>query len=690
MLGLRNIMQPSSTSSDGIITAVYAIFLITLIEQLFKYMPIIAAHVYTILTKKWEKKLKSGHIPIFDKLPTTHTITLVRNYESAKSPNDIHSPQSRILASDNIHENELVDAMIDHITNVDSCKHLRYTNRFIIDNQDTIQLTHEISASIVDFMLEENGIISRLSIKLESSILSISEIKAYIERIYRNFQIEKKNKLGTQRYYFDEIEHRIDRNFDGTIRLGNMPKRLQFNMVAFNTHRSMNNIFGDHLDELKERVRLFQNHPEWYRVRGIPYTLGILMYGKPGCGKTSMIKAIAKDLNRHIINISLREHTTQRQLHNLFFDENIIVQSDNNQTLSLTIPLDQRIYVIEDIDCLTSVVLDRSLVKNNSASKKTLTDEQRLALNKHYDELIAISKKQQKYTSTPDSSSAMEENIMKYIANTTNPGTFNKQFNEMWNSQVHDDLNDLGLMAANEMSYAPQGSMLQDSSSITTLDKADTEFIEIQRAIHLFDPSSNKVELLLSSNMHLFTRLQDWIVSSPIEYSLAWLEYCRENIISFQPEYGTKISVLLDIMKEQLPHQPTKNGEANDNEGDKRGAIEAQKDLNRELINLSYVLNLLDGVLETPGRILIMTSNYPEKLDRALVRPGRVDVKIEFGNASKVMIKDIIKHFYALSDNVEIHIPDNLDWKFSPAKIIEACCNNSKIWQNALESLNTE
>jgi len=41
------------------------------------------------------------------------------------------------------------------------------------------------------------------------------------------------------------------------------------------------------------------------------------------------------------------------------------------------------------------------------------------------------------------------------------------------------------------------------------------------------------------------------------------------------------------------------------------------------------ILNAWDGIIETPGRILIISSNHYEKLDPALVRPGRIDITLE-------------------------------------------------------------
>ena len=43
------------------------------------------------------------------------------------------------------------------------------------------------------------------------------------------------------------------------------------------------------------------------------------------------------------------------------------------------------------------------------------------------------------------------------------------------------------------------------------------------------------------------------------------------------------------------------------------------------------LLNVLDGVVDTPNRILVMTTNHPEKLDPALIRPGRIDKILYLG-----------------------------------------------------------
>merc|ERR1739844_667458 len=64
------------------------------------------------------------------------------------------------------------------------------------------------------------------------------------------------------------------------------------------------------------------------------------------------------------------------------------------------------------------------------------------------------------------------------------------------------------------------------------------------------------------------------------------------------------------------------------------------------LLTFSGVLNALDGVAGQEGKLVIMTTNHPEKLDPALVRPGRVDVRARFHCASRLAIEEIFCNFF--------------------------------------------
>ncbi|GAP87020.2 putative mitochondrial chaperone bcs1 [Rosellinia necatrix] len=68
---------------------------------------------------------------------------------------------------------------------------------------------------------------------------------------------------------------------------------------------------------------------------------------------------------------------------------------------------------------------------------------------------------------------------------------------------------------------------------------------------------------------------------------------------------------------------------------------------NNYRLSLSGLLNILDGVASQEGRILIMTTNHVEKLDKALIRPGRVDMIVEFGLADDYMITNIFRNIFA-------------------------------------------
>lgn len=62
---------------------------------------------------------------------------------------------------------------------------------------------------------------------------------------------------------------------------------------------------------------------------------------------------------------------------------------------------------------------------------------------------------------------------------------------------------------------------------------------------------------------------------------------------------------------------------------------------------LSGLLNVLDGVGSPEGRIVIMTTNKPERLDGALVRPGRVDMRVHLGHISQRSAEDMFLRMFS-------------------------------------------
>jgi chaperone BCS1 len=232
--------------------------------------------------------------------------------------------------------------------------------------------------------------------------------------------------------------------------------------------------------------------------------------------------------SRHIINLSLHQYTTKRQLHNLFFEERIQIEKPGGMNEFLILPIDKRIYIIEDIDCMTDIVLDRK--------------EKVEYLQPH---------------------------------------------------SLEDYSNNNGLQSVS----------LDDDDSYTTL-----------------QPNEKVVEPKINSAGY---------------------------------------------------------------EDEKRKRMEENLD---DKLTLSFLLNLLDGVLETPGRIIIMTTNYPEKLDKALVRPGRVDMNICFKKCTHTTILDMLVHFYEV-DKDSLKDYSFADGIFTPAEVYQIMFNHIQTMEEACNKL---
>lgn len=225
---------------------------------------------------------------------------------------------------------------------------------------------------------------------------------------------------------------------------------------------------NNQLNDIKDDLDDFLNSKEWYHDRGIPYTRGYLFHGKPGTGKTSLIKGISTYTKRHIHYLMLKNVSSDDQLLKLLSD----------------IEYKDTILVIEDIDCMDDIIRER---KNKYDSDLKINEE--------------------------------IEKLKKDMAN------------------------------------------IKENKSVDNL-----------------------------------------------------------------------------------------------------------TEIKREL-TLSGVLNAIDGVFDNDGRIMIMTTNHPDVLDKALIRPGRIDRKILFDYCTKEQIRGIYKMMFNKECN-NYYITNDIDKVFSPAEVM--------------------
>lgn len=71
-----------------------------------------------------------------------------------------------------------------------------------------------------------------------------------------------------------------------------------------------------------------------------------------------------------------------------------------------------------------------------------------------------------------------------------------------------------------------------------------------------------------------------------------------------------------------------------------------RKNLRDFPLSFSGLLNALDGIGGKDASIFVLTSNHIERLDPALIRPGRIDVHIEFPTCTDQQIHLMFKQYY--------------------------------------------
>ncbi|KAI0637018.1 BCS1 N terminal-domain-containing protein [Trametes polyzona] len=74
--------------------------------------------------------------------------------------------------------------------------------------------------------------------------------------------------------------------------------------------------------------------------------------------------------------------------------------------------------------------------------------------------------------------------------------------------------------------------------------------------------------------------------------------------------------------------------------------VQSSADGYQSSVTFSGFLNALDGVASGEERVVFMTTNHPERLDPALIRPGRVDLAVLIDDASPRQARNLFERFY--------------------------------------------
>ena len=265
-----------------------------------------------------------------------------------------------------------MDSVIHYITTIPAIRNLICISHtdYLPNEFDSIQIEPDIFFELVD-MKHSDGQLESIKFKLFCYEHEIQYIQAFIDRCNQDYERRMANKLGTNLYFFDMVtQSKSKRSVQNKL----PESHLIYTKHLFQTTRTFNNVFFEQRDKVKNHVEFFLNRKDWYEKKGIPYTLGFMFHGDPGTGKTSSVKAIANTARRHIINIQLSQIKTKDQLRHLFFNDDIHVY-DGMKTEKFTIPVHERLYVIEDIDAMGDTVLERKWKKPVVEEKKKPTGD---------------------------------------------------------------------------------------------------------------------------------------------------------------------------------------------------------------------------------------------------------------------------------------------------------------------------
>lgn len=273
---------------------------------------------------------------------------------------------------------------------------LTYTNyrtkdRIIFDNEE--YFNNEYIEAVLDFIKEKNPnvvhCVAKPTHKLIEGTCYRKMLPIYIPHgtcKFRDFTIKSSSGKNTSDSVTSKVQkliisHPISHDaitdflneahlaFVSIHKNDDFGKRYFFNKkgdayekLIMNTDVTFDKIFFEGKDVIIDSLNKL-------RVKLIP-KFTMLLHGKPGCGKSSIIKAISNYMEYHVIEVKLANIKTDNELRSLFFNQEITTIKDDKTVRQIGIPSNKRLFILEDIDADNEVVFTRSSTNNEKKEKK--------------------------------------------------------------------------------------------------------------------------------------------------------------------------------------------------------------------------------------------------------------------------------------------------------------------------------
>jgi hypothetical protein len=106
-------------------------------------------------------------------------------------------------------------------------------------------------------------------------------------------------------------------------------------------------------------------------------------------------------------------------------------------------------------------------------------------------------------------------------------------------------------------------------------------------------------------------------------------------------------------------------------------------------LNLAGILNALDGIVDSPGRIVVMTSNHPDRLDPALVRPGRVNMRVRLSHIQPEQALQMVRRYFGEDVSPKAGFEWFSDNPMSPARLESLCVHHDTV-EELMDSLRNQ